>query len=109
VRCLQGRIFDVAVDVRPASATFGKWEAVELSAGNGLALYIPQGFAHGFLTLDEGSMVQYQMAEAFVDGAGAGIRWDDPELAIAWPATPKVLGAKDLQLPGLNRMGLGCN
>lgn len=95
VRCLAGRIFDVAVDVRPQSPTFGRWVAVELSPDNGLALYIAQGFAHGFLTLDEGTLVQYQMAEPFVPGAGAGLRWDDPTIAIEWPRAPALIGDKD--------------
>jgi dTDP-4-dehydrorhamnose 3,5-epimerase len=101
VRCLQGRIFDVAVDLRPGSATLGQWKGFELSAENGRALYIPQGFAHGFLTLDAAALVHYQMAEPFEPSASFGIRWDDPQLAIAWPEQPKVVGVKDQLLPYL--------
>lgn len=102
VRCLRGRIFDVAVDIRLGSPTFGRWAAVELSPENGLALYIPHGFAHGFLTLDEGTLVQYQMAEPFVAGAGSGLRWDDPAIGIDWPRSPALIGDKDLTWGGLD-------
>lgn len=95
VRCLSGRIFDVAVDIRPGAPSFGQWIATELSAANGLALYIPRGFAHGFLTLDDGTLVQYQMAEPFVADSATGIRWDDPDIAIRWPAEPAVIGDRD--------------
>ena len=101
VRCLQGRIFDVVADLRHGSPTFTQWIGVELSAANGQALYIPQGFAHGFLTLDEDSLVQYQMAEPFVPGAASGIRWDDPDLGVAWPEAPVLLGEKDKTWGGL--------
>lgn len=104
VRCLAGRIFDVAVDIRPDSPTFGRWAAVELSPDNGLAIYIPQGFAHGFLTLDEGSLVQYQMAEPFVPGTGSGLRWDDPAIGIKWPLAPALIGDRDLTWGGLDSL-----
>ncbi|MEW5963628.1 MAG: dTDP-4-dehydrorhamnose 3,5-epimerase [Pseudomonadota bacterium] len=104
VRCLSGRIFDVAVDIRPDSPTFGRWVAVELSPDNGLAIYIPQGFAHGFLTLDEGSLVQYQMAEPFVPGAGSGLRWDDAAIGIEWPLAPALIGDRDLAWGGLDSL-----
>lgn len=95
VRCLAGRIFDVAVDIRPGSVTFGRWIGVELSAQNGLAFYISRGFAHGFLTLDAGTLVQYQMAQPFVPEAGSGLKWDDPDIGIAWPAEPAIVGERD--------------
>ena len=101
VRCLQGRIFDVVADLRQGSPTFAQWIGVELSANNGQALYIPHGFAHGFLTLDDDSLVQYQMAEPFVPGAASGLRWDDPELGVAWPAAPVLVGEKDNAWGGL--------
>lgn len=101
VRCLTGRIFDVAVDVRSGSASFGRWVSAELSGENGLALYLPRGFAHGFLTLDEGSLVQYQMAEAFVAGSGSGIRWDDPEIGVIWPSVPVWISDRDRSWCGL--------
>ena len=99
VRCLSGRIFDVIVDLRPDQLTYQKWSGVELSAESGVALYIPQGFAHGFLTREDACLVQYQMAEPFVAGAAAGCRWDDPAFAIAWPEAPLIVGAKDLEWP----------
>jgi dTDP-4-dehydrorhamnose 3,5-epimerase len=86
VRCTQGRIFDVAVDVRPGSPTLHRWIAVELSSANRRSLYLPEGVAHGFITLEPASEVSYQMSRRYVPGFSRGLRWDDPALAIAWPA-----------------------
>lgn len=88
VRCTHGAVFDVAVDLRPASPTRHRWHAEQLSAHNGRALLIPTGFAHGFQTLVDDSEVLYVMDTAFVPGAGRGVRWDDPAFAIAWPPAP---------------------
>ena len=85
VRVTQGAIFDVIVDIRPRSASFGRWFGVELSAQNHKQLYIPKGFAHGFQTLEDNSEVLYAMTVPFQPGSGRGIRWDDPALDIAWP------------------------
>jgi dTDP-4-dehydrorhamnose 3,5-epimerase len=85
VRCVRGAVFDVAVDLRPGSPTFCRWHAVELSAENQLAYYIPAGFAHGFQTLCDGSELLYQMGHAYVPDAARGVRWDDPTFAIEWP------------------------
>jgi len=101
VRCTRGAVFDVAVDLRPGSPTRGRWHGVALDPGNGLAFYIPSGFAHGFLTLADDSEVYYQMAEPYVPEAAAGVRWDDPDLAIAWPFPPLVLSEADRRLPAL--------
>lgn len=99
VRCLQGSVFDVVVDVRPHSSTFGKWSSCELSATAGVALYIPRGFAHGFFTLEDATLMQYQIADPFVPEASKGINWEDPDLAIRWPGTPLIVDEKDLALP----------
>ncbi len=86
VRVACGRIFDVAVDLRPESPTFGAWEGVELSEANGREVFIPQGFAHGFRALSDTAVVIYQCDEVWHPEDEGGIRWDDPTLAIAWPA-----------------------
>jgi dTDP-4-dehydrorhamnose 3,5-epimerase len=98
VRAVQGRAFDVAVDLRPGP-TRGRWHAVTLSAEAMNALYIPAGFAHGFLTLEPDTTLLYQMAPAHVPGHGQGIAWNDPTLAIAWPAAPHVISDADRALP----------
>jgi dTDP-4-dehydrorhamnose 3,5-epimerase len=99
VRCTAGAIFDVAVDLRPGSATFLGWFGVELTAQNRLALYIPKGCAHGFLTLEDGSEVLYQMSEPHVPDAGRGVRWDDPAFGIRWPLAPSVINERDRSWP----------
>lgn len=95
VRVVRGRIFDVALDLRPGSASFGHWTAVELDAELGRALFIPEGVAHGFLTLEPDTDVLYQIAPMFEPGYGAGVRWDDLAFAIAWPAVPQVISERD--------------
>lgn len=85
VRVTRGAVFDVIVDLRPQSATFGRWHGVELSADNRRQLYIPKGLAHGFQTLEDDSEVFYQMTLPFHPDAPRGLLWDDPTLAIAWP------------------------
>jgi dTDP-4-dehydrorhamnose 3,5-epimerase len=99
VRCVRGRIFDVAVDLRPASPTYLRWTAAELSAENGRALLVPEGVAHGFLTLEPDSDVLYQIAPMHQPGHEAGVRWDDPAFAIAWPARPAVISPRDAAYP----------
>ncbi|HEX5184295.1 MAG TPA: dTDP-4-dehydrorhamnose 3,5-epimerase family protein [Allosphingosinicella sp.] len=109
VACLRGAIWDVAVDLRPGSPTFGQWRGFELAAGGAAALHIPAGFAQGFITLAPDSELLYLMGAPYRPAAGFGIRWDDPRLAIAWPAAPAVMSARDAALPGLDeaRMRLG--
>ena len=85
VRCERGAIYDVALDIRPTSETFGQWFGIELSEANMRMLYLPEGFAHGFQTLVEDTRVHYQISEPYAPNAGAGIRYNDPELAIDWP------------------------
>ncbi len=102
VRCTAGAIFDVIVDVRPGSPTFRQWFAVELSAENHRALYIPRGFAHGFVSLADGSEVLYMISAPFVADAARGIRWNDPALGIRWPLAPAVISARDAAYPLLD-------
>jgi dTDP-4-dehydrorhamnose 3,5-epimerase len=104
VRCLRGRIFDVAVDLRAGSPTFGRWTGVELSAENGRQLFVGIGFAHGFLTLEEGCEVAYKVSDLYAPECEGGVRWDDPRVAIGWPLPPGVrplLSEKDEALPSL--------
>lgn len=99
VRCTQGKILDVIVDLRPDSPTYCKWISVELSAENRRALYIPGGFAHGFQTLQDNSEVFYQMTATYEPTAARGVRWNDPAFDIEWPITPPVLSVKDEAYP----------
>ena len=99
VRCTQGAIWDVVVDLRPDSPTFKGWTAEILSAENRLALYIPKGCGHGFLTLEADSEVFYQMSEFFHPESARGLRYDDPAFGIDWPRPPVVISDKDLAYP----------
>lgn len=99
VRCVRGRIFDVAVDLRPGSPTHRRWAAAELSAANGRALLIPEGVAHGFLTLEPDTDVLYQIAPKYEPGHEAGVRWDDPAFAVDWPAAPQLISPRDAAYP----------
>jgi dTDP-4-dehydrorhamnose 3,5-epimerase len=102
VRCTRGAIWDVAVDVRDRSPTRHRWHAAELTEDNGLALFIPAGFAHGFQTLANASEVLYAMSIPYVAEAGRGVRWDDPAFGIEWPAPPpggRTLSPRDASYP----------
>lgn len=99
VRCTRGSVYDVALDIRDGSATYGHWVAETLSADNGLALYIDAGVAHGFLTLEDNSDVLYQITPAFRPGLGSGIRWNDPRFNIDWPITSPTLSDRDAAYP----------
>jgi len=103
VRCVVGEIFDVAVDLRQASPTFGQWVGAHLSAENVQQLWVPAGFAHGFLTLSDQAEVLYKTTDVWNKGCERSIRWNDPQLAIPWPSTgePVQLSDKDAQAPGL--------
>ena len=103
VRCLRGRIWDVAVDLRSGSPTYGQWVAAELTAARGEQLYIPAGFGHAFLTLEPDTEVAYKVDAFYAPECDAGLAWNDPDLAIAWPlpgAAPE-LSDKDSRLPAL--------
>ncbi len=95
VRCVRGAVFDVVVDLRPRSPSFRRWIGETLSAENGVALYVPPGFAHGFQTLENHSDVLYQITPAHRPGHGAGVRWDDPAFDIAWPMRPTAISDRD--------------
>jgi dTDP-4-dehydrorhamnose 3,5-epimerase len=102
VRCTRGGVFDVAVDIRKGSPTFGKWIGMELSANNKRQLFIPKGFAHGFMTLSDNVEVQYKVDQFYAPECDRAIRWNDPEIGIAWPfnSTP-LLSLKDENAPPL--------
>lgn len=103
VSCLKGAIWDVAVDLRPQSPAFGRWTAAELTAENMRQLYIPEGFAHGFLSLTDDVTVGYLISARYDPATAAGIRYDDPAIAIEWPATPAVMSEKDRHWPLLSQ------
>ena len=102
VRCLKGRVWDVAVDLRCDSATYGQWQAVDLTPVRCNALLIPEGCAHGFQVLQPGSELLYLHSGTWVPEAEIGVRWDDPNLAIAWPLSPTELSDRDRCLPLLS-------
>ncbi|KEQ04514.1 dTDP-4-dehydrorhamnose 3,5-epimerase [Pseudorhizobium pelagicum] len=103
VRVIAGAIFDVALDARPSSETFGQWTAVELSEDNHAQLWIPEGFAHGFLSLSPRTVVQYKVTAPYNPAAETGVIWNDPDLAINWPLTGREIhiSSKDAYLPRL--------
>ena len=104
VRCIRGRIFDVAVDIRAGSPTYGQWVGAELSAENGHQLFVPVGFAHGFLTLEDNCEVSYKCSDTYAPESDGGIRWDDSTIGIGWPmpaGTVPELSAKDTVQPAI--------
>lgn len=104
VRVIKGTVWDVAVDIRKDSPTFKRWHGVELSAENGLMLYIPPGFAHGFVALTDETHLMYKCTEEYDVALDTGIRWNDPDLAVDWPAKEPVLSLKDEELPMLKEV-----
>ena len=103
VRCVAGAIFDVAVDIRYGSPTYGQWASATLTAGEANQLWIPPGFLHGFCTLVADSIVAYKVTEYYNFQSDKGVRWDDPDIAVAWPdiANPASLSDKDVHQPNL--------
>lgn len=99
VRVTRGRAFDVVVDLRPDSPTYRQWAGVELDAASARAVLIPEGIAHGFLTLEDDTDVLYQIAPSYTPGHDRGVRWDDPAFGIAWPAAPAVISDRDAAYP----------
>ena len=99
VRCTEGSLYDVALDLRPDSPTYRQWFATELSAANRRALYIPEGCAHGFLTLEDETEALYEISEFYHPEAGRGVRWNDPAFAIVWPLEVKVISERDRSYP----------
>ncbi|MFP4447029.1 MAG: dTDP-4-dehydrorhamnose 3,5-epimerase [Desulfosudaceae bacterium] len=103
VRVCQGTVWDVAVDIRAQSPTFRQWVAAELNHENQAMLYIPPGFAHGFAALSDTVHLLYKCTCEYDPAAEAGIRWNDPDLAIDWPVADPILSARDQQLPFINQ------
>jgi dTDP-4-dehydrorhamnose 3,5-epimerase len=99
VRCTRGAIHDVIVDLRAGSRSYLRWIALELSADNRRALYVPRGFAHGFQALTDEAEVFYQMSEFYVPGAASGVRWNDPAFGIEWPIRDPILSPRDATYP----------
>jgi len=102
VSCLKGIVFDVAVDIRRGSPTYGKWVGIELSAKNHQMLYIPPGFAHGFVVLSDEALVLYKCTQEYAPEAEAGIIWNDPAISIRWPIQNPLLSPRDKKWPTLN-------
>ena len=102
LRVSRGAIFDVVVDIRRGSPTYAKWVGVELTAENARQLFIPRGFAHGFITLTDDVEVQYKADNFYAPTCDGNIRWDDPEIGVAWPLAPVVLSEKDAKAPLLS-------
>lgn len=99
VRCTVGAIFDVAVDIRQGSPTFGRWYGAELTASNHRMLYVPEGFAHGYCTVDEVCEVVYKTSNEYRPDLDRAIRWDDPAIGVEWPVKEPVLSRKDQAAP----------
>jgi len=95
IRCCSGAIYDVIVDLRPASPTYGKWAAAELTSENLKMLYVPEGFAHGFQTLTDNTEVSYQISASYQPEFARGVRWNDPAFGIEWPISNPILSARD--------------
>lgn len=110
VRCVEGEIFDVAVDVRKGSPQHGKWFGAYLSADNFEQLWVPPGFAHGFLVVSELAQVEYKVTDVYWPQGDLNLRWDDPDLAIAWPLDriegAPLLSAQDAQAKSMRELGL---
>ena len=105
IQAVAGEIFDVAVDVRPGSATFGRWFAVRLSAQNRRQLFVPEGFAHGYCVTSETATVIYKCSDYYHPEDEGGVLWSDPQVGIEWPISHPVVSDKDSQLPALAALG----
>jgi dTDP-4-dehydrorhamnose 3,5-epimerase len=103
VRCTRGSMFDVALDVRPESPSYGKWYGAELSAENGRMLYVPEGCAHGYQTLEERTEMYYMTSEFYTPSAARGVRFDDPAFGIRWPLSVTVVSEQDRNWPLIER------
>lgn len=104
IYAVTGAIFDVAADIRRHSPTFGKWTGAELSADNRRQIYIPEGFAHGFMVLSKTADVVYKCTDFYAPGDEYGILWSDPDIGITWPVKNPILSQKDLENPALSQM-----
>jgi dTDP-4-dehydrorhamnose 3,5-epimerase len=105
VSVLQGAVFDVAVDLRTTSPAFGQWMGVELSSENMLQMYIPEGFAHGFVVTSDTALFSYKCTDFYAPEYERSLRWDDPEMGIQWPVKNPVLSSKDADAPALADLG----
>lgn len=103
VRCTLGAVYDVAVDLRVGSPAFGRWFGAELTADNKRQLYVPVGFAHGFVVLSDAAEIQYRQTNYYVPSAEASVAWNDPEIGIPWPARHPILSRRDAQGISLRR------
>jgi dTDP-4-dehydrorhamnose 3,5-epimerase len=103
VTCLAGAVYDVTIDLRPDSPTYRQWFGAELRAETSTMLYIPEGFAHGFETLEPDSTIEYLMVGAYAPTAADGVRWDDPAFNIRWPMAPEVMAERDRTWPNLRQ------
>lgn len=101
VRCTRGQVFDVLVDLRPESATYARWYGTTLSADNGRMLYVPQGCAHGYQTVEAGSEIYYMTSAVYAPDAVRGLRFDDPTVGIEWPLPPQAVSEQDMHWPFL--------
>ena len=101
VRVIEGAVWDVAVDLRPESPTYTKWFGIELNSTDGTMLYVPPGFGHGFVVLSDSAHFVYKCTAEYVPASDAGIRWNDPDLAIDWPVAEPIVSQKDADLPYL--------
>jgi dTDP-4-dehydrorhamnose 3,5-epimerase len=99
VRCVRGALWDVILDLRPHSPTFGKWYGTDLTAENRRMMYIPRGFAHGFLTMAPQTEALYLVSAHYAPERERGVRWNDPKFGVAWPAEPRVISIKDANQP----------
>ena len=104
VQVLQGEVFDVAVDLRASSPTFGRWEGFTLSSGNHHQLFVPEGFAHGYYVLSDSADFAYQCTDYYAPQEERGVRWDDPDIGIDWPERERLISPKDLAYPQLRDM-----
>jgi len=100
VRCTRGAAYDVIIDLRQGSATWGRWAGIEITADNHRMVYVPAGFAHGFKTLMDATELEYQISAPYAPRSAAGVRWDDPRFAIRWPETPElIISSRDAAFP----------
>jgi dTDP-4-dehydrorhamnose 3,5-epimerase len=99
IQCIRGSIYDVILDMREGSETFKQWISAELNAENHKMLYVPEGFAHGFITLEDDTEVSYFINQFYTPGSEKGFRWNDPALNISWPIAPQIISEKDQSFP----------
>jgi len=107
IHCIAGRVFDVALDLRPDSATYGRHHAIELAGEEGRMLYIPKGCAHGFQTLEDASSLIYYISTSYEPAFARGVRWNDPEIGIRWPLEVSLMSTRDRELPTLRDYARG--